>query len=164
MLLTDGKETCGGNPAEVASNLATTLKLSYGVNVIGFDVQNDERDGLAEIARAGKGKYYDAQTAAELIEIVRGLQKELEIVARPAPTASTVRLNAARLVEIQAPAIQLPQMESIYLASSGVGAMALRAQHVARSGKYGQAYASHHRSRTTDSTCGGCRSAGEPCA
>jgi Ca-activated chloride channel homolog len=57
VLLTDGKETCGGNPVEVAARLVRKLNLSYGVNVIGFDVRNDERDSLAEIARAGKGKY-----------------------------------------------------------------------------------------------------------
>ena len=69
VLLTDGKETCGGNPTEVAANLAARLHLSYGVNVIGFDVQDDERASLTEVARAGRGKYYNAQTAAELIEV-----------------------------------------------------------------------------------------------
>ncbi len=138
VLLTDGKETCGGNPAEVARGLASRLPLSYGVNVIGFDVQNDEHDSLEEIARAGKGKYYNAETAAQLIEIVRGVQEELEIVARPAPTGSTLRLSAARFVEVRFPSIQLPQLEWIYLAPAGTGAMALRVDNVARIGRYGQ--------------------------
>jgi Ca-activated chloride channel homolog len=73
VLLTDGKETCGGNPVEVAATLAGKLRMSYGVNVIGFDVQDDERASLEEIARAGKGKYYNAQTAGELAKIVKGL-------------------------------------------------------------------------------------------
>jgi hypothetical protein len=138
VLLSDGKETCGGNPIEVAATLASRLKLSYGVNVIGFDVQNEERDSLAEIARAGKGKYYNAQTAAELIEIVRGLQRELEVVARPAPLGNTLRLGAARFVEIQNPAIQLPQLDSIYLAAPGTDRMALRASNITRIANYGQ--------------------------
>jgi hypothetical protein len=138
ILLTDGKETCGGNPAEVASALARRLNLSYGVNVIGFDVQNDERESLAEIARAGKGKYYNAQNAAELIEIVRRLQKELEIVARPAPTANQVHVGTARLIEILPPAIQLPQMASIYLTRPGVDRMAIQVDNVAKIANYAQ--------------------------
>ncbi len=138
VLLTDGKETCGGNPAEVAKTLAGKLRLSYGVNVIGFDVQDDERNALAGIAHAGKGKYYNAQTASELVEIVKGLQKELQVVARPAPTGRKVLLGAARFVQIDPPAIELPALESIYLAGAGVDRMALRADHVARIDKYGQ--------------------------
>jgi Mg-chelatase subunit ChlD len=138
VLLTDGKETCGGNPAEVARTLAGNLRLSYGVNVIGFDVQDDERNGLAGIADAGKGKYYNAQTAAELVEIVKGLQKELQVVARPAPTGRKVLLGAARFVQINPPAIELPALESLYLAGSGVDRMALRADHVARIDQYGK--------------------------
>ena len=56
------------------------------MNVIGFDVQDDERAALAEVARAGKGKYYNAATAAELIDVVRGLQKELKQPVRGLPT------------------------------------------------------------------------------
>jgi hypothetical protein len=138
VLLTDGKETCGGNPAQVAAALAARLKLTYGVNVIGFDVQDDERDALAEIARAGKGMYYNAQTAAELIAVVRGLQKELQVVARPADVGTKIRLAMARTVEILPPAIQLPPLERIYLTPAGTGAMALRVDHIARTDEYGQ--------------------------
>ena len=138
MLLTDGKETCGGNPTDVASTLAGKLNLSYGINVIGFDVQDDERESLAQIARAGKGKYYNAQSAAELIEVVRGLQKELEIVAQPAPTANKIHVGTARTIKIQPPAVQLPEMGSIFLTRSGVDRLAIQVDNVARIAKYAQ--------------------------
>jgi hypothetical protein len=138
VLISDGKETCGGNPAAVAGTLAGRLKLNYGVNVIGFDVQDDERAALAEIARAGKGKYYNAQTAADLIEIVRGLQKEIQVVARPAPTGTKVKLGAARTIRIEMPAIQLPTLDAIYLSEPGTAALALRPNHIARIAKYGE--------------------------
>ncbi len=138
VLLSDGKETCGGDPAAVASTLVGKLRLSYGINVIGFDVQNDERASLTEIARAGKGKYYNAQTAAELVEVIRGLQKELEIVAQPAPTGTKVHVATARLVEIQSPSIELPQLDAIYLARPGTDRMALRADNIARISQYAQ--------------------------
>jgi Ca-activated chloride channel family protein len=139
VLLTDGKETCGGNPPEVAAALTGKLRLTYGVNVIGFDVRDDERAALAELARAGKGKYYNAQTAAELIEVVRGIQKELQVVARPAETGRTIRLGAARTVAVLPPTIQLPPMDRIFLTSAGTGAMAIGVEHIARTDKYGQA-------------------------
>jgi Mg-chelatase subunit ChlD len=58
VLLTDGKETCGGNPVEVTTALSARLRLAYGINVIGFDVREDERTALAALAQAGKGNYY----------------------------------------------------------------------------------------------------------
>jgi hypothetical protein len=138
ILVSDGKETCGGNPAEVAASLARRLKLTYGVNVVGFDVQDDERAALAEIARAGKGKYYNADTAAAMNEIFRGLQRELAVLARPAPVGNRLKLGAGRLVKIESPSIQLPKLDAIYLAPPGTGALALRVDHIARIGNYGE--------------------------
>src|SRR5207248_579537 len=56
VLISDGKETCNGDPAAEAASLARNPNLWFGINVIGFDVQEDERAALAEIARAGKGQ------------------------------------------------------------------------------------------------------------
>jgi len=66
VLITDGMETCHGNPAAEAAQLARTLQLMDGVNVIGFDIDPKERDAVKKIAQEGKGKYYDAKTAKEL--------------------------------------------------------------------------------------------------
>jgi HEAT repeat protein len=65
-LITDGVETCHGDPAKEAAELAATLNLKSGVNVIGFGIKPAERKAVEKIAQAGRGKYYDAQTAAEL--------------------------------------------------------------------------------------------------
>ena len=105
--------------------------------MIGFDVQNDERASLEGIAQAGKGKYYNAQNASELVAIVKGLQKELEVIARPAPTGKKVVIGAGRFVRIDPSAIELPPVESIYLARAGIDRMALRADHIARIENYG---------------------------
>ena len=93
---------------------------------------------LEGIAHAGKGKYYNAQNASELVAIVKGLQKELEVIARPAPTGRKVVVGAARFVRIDPSAIELPPVESIYVARAGLDRMALRADHVAQIEKYGQ--------------------------
>jgi hypothetical protein len=73
VLITDGMETCHGDPARAAEELAQTLNLRSGVNIVGFDVQPEEREAVKKIARAGKGKYYDAQTAKDLAEGLRPL-------------------------------------------------------------------------------------------
>jgi Mg-chelatase subunit ChlD len=138
VLISDGKETCGGDPAAVAAGLAGKLKLSFGVNVIGFDVQADERAALADVARAGKGRYYNAQTVAELNRALDGLRKELEVVARPAQTNVRIKLQAARTVKLLPTTVRLPEMESIYLAPPGTDRMALRVSKVARLAKYGE--------------------------
>jgi hypothetical protein len=138
VLLTDGKETCGGDPADVASRLAGRLKLHFGVNVIGFDVQSDERASLVEIARAGKGNYYNAQSAAELTEIFRGLQNEIQVVARPAAAGDRIVLNAEKIVRVQPAAIQLPPLDVVYLAPAGAGALSLRVDHYAKTPALGK--------------------------
>lgn len=78
VLISDGKESCKGDPAAEAAALALNDKLSFGVNVIGFDVKGDERESLEQIAASGKGKYYDADSAEKLEEAVAAVRKELE--------------------------------------------------------------------------------------
>jgi Mg-chelatase subunit ChlD len=85
ILISDGKETCNGDPAAEAAELSKNPKLSFGVNVIGLDVHDDERQSLEKIAEKGNGKYYNADSAAKLEEAVASLRKELESKAKPAP-------------------------------------------------------------------------------
>jgi Mg-chelatase subunit ChlD len=85
ILISDGKETCGGDPAAEAAVLAGNPKFSFGLNVIGLDVHDDERQSLEQIAAKGKGKYYNADSAAKLEEAVVALRTELEAKAKAAP-------------------------------------------------------------------------------
>lgn len=66
-LVTDGLETCGGDPAAAAAALADS-DIEGVVNVIGFDVQ-ESTDSLKEIAKNGNGKYLDAKSDATLNKI-----------------------------------------------------------------------------------------------
>jgi hypothetical protein len=65
VLVTDGMETCRGKPAQEALALMARLHLK-SVEVIGLGVNASERAGLEEIARAGKGHYYNARDAREV--------------------------------------------------------------------------------------------------
>ncbi|MDY7038224.1 MAG: VWA domain-containing protein, partial [Thermodesulfobacteriota bacterium] len=64
ILVSDGKETCEGDPCA----LVRTLKQSgvrFVMHVIGFDVTDEERKQLECIAKAGGGMYYSAKNAGE---------------------------------------------------------------------------------------------------
>jgi hypothetical protein len=108
------------------------LKLSFGLHVVGFDVQGDERASLAAIAEAGKGRYFNAQTAAELNKAIDGLGRDLEIQSKPAQTAFKIGVGRARLVKILPSTIELPPMERVFVAPVGTDRMALGIQNVAR--------------------------------
>jgi hypothetical protein len=66
VLITDGIETCGGNPVEQARRLKRS-GIDITVDVVGFDIAGGvDRRKLSAIARAGGGRYYDARTADDL--------------------------------------------------------------------------------------------------
>ena len=63
VLLTDGQETCGGDPAAVIEQLVAD-GVQVSVNVIGFAILDDElKDQFAEWAEIGNGQFYDASDA-----------------------------------------------------------------------------------------------------
>jgi Ca-activated chloride channel homolog len=64
-VVSDGLETCGGDPVEAAQDLAAT-GVKPVINVIGFEIGDDERDALEAVADAGGGSYVHASSADEL--------------------------------------------------------------------------------------------------
>jgi HEAT repeat protein len=87
ILITDGMETCHGDPAKEAASLAENEHLTFGLHVIGFDVDAKERAAVEQIAKAGKGKYYDAQSARKLQAAVAGIQKQIGDEPKAPPVA-----------------------------------------------------------------------------
>jgi len=83
VLISDGVETCEGDPCAVAGELAAA-GLNVRIHVVGFDVGDEERRQLECIATAGKGRYFDAQSAEGLRLAVAEVQAETEAVP-PAP-------------------------------------------------------------------------------
>jgi hypothetical protein len=67
ILLTDGIETCGGNPVNEAKKLvAKHAHLVGGVDVIGFACNEKESAEAAKISEAGWGAYHEAKDAEGL--------------------------------------------------------------------------------------------------
>lgn len=73
VLLTDGKDTCGGDPVKAAGDLFNSAK-KIKVYVIGIGVDSDTQKQLSAIAKAGGGVYYDASDSATLATSMKAIQ------------------------------------------------------------------------------------------
>ena len=72
VLISDGEESCAGDPCPTARKLAKSgVDLQF--NAIGLSVGSKARQQLQCIADAGDGSYYDASEASELSEAIRKL-------------------------------------------------------------------------------------------
>jgi len=66
ILVTDGEETCGGNPARTIQKLARS-GVDVRVNIVGFAVDDDKLAATFEAwSHAGGGNYFDARDARSL--------------------------------------------------------------------------------------------------
>jgi Ca-activated chloride channel homolog len=64
-IVSDGAETCGGDPIQASRDLAAK-NSSNTVNIIGFDVDSKTEDQLKAVAEAGNGEYFKADNPEEL--------------------------------------------------------------------------------------------------
>ncbi|HEV2928379.1 MAG TPA: VWA domain-containing protein, partial [Propionibacteriaceae bacterium] len=85
ILISDGEETCEGDPCPTARKLAKAgVDLQF--NAIGLAVNSKARQQLQCIAKAGDGNYYDADNTSDLEDAVRRItQRSL----RPFQTTGT---------------------------------------------------------------------------
>ena len=68
VLLTDGEETCGGDPAAEIQKLKDQ-GINATINIIGFAINDDAlKASFEEWAQLGGGSYFDAQDADQLTE------------------------------------------------------------------------------------------------
>ena len=76
ILVSDGKETCGGDPIAVLKDLETK-GFKVVVHTIGFDVDAETRRQLKAISDVSGGKYLDAANAKELGDSLKTVTKEI---------------------------------------------------------------------------------------
>lgn len=68
LLVSDGKETCDGDPIATVKRLNDSgLKIT--ANVIGFDVGGEDEKQLKNIAEAGDGDYFSVKNAQEFDQV-----------------------------------------------------------------------------------------------
>lgn len=84
VLISDGIETCEGDPCETARKLAMA-GAETRVHAIGFDVDASAREQLECIAKAGEGVYLDASNASGLNDALAEVTRVAATVVTPAP-------------------------------------------------------------------------------
>ncbi|MGI2329032.1 vWA domain-containing protein [Planococcus sp. YIM B11945] len=69
-VVSDGIETCGGDPAAAAASLNES-DIQAEVNIIGFDVDNEGQKQLEAVAKAGKGQYKSVYSESDLNDYLK---------------------------------------------------------------------------------------------
>ena len=64
-MVSDGVETCDGDPVAAAKELQSQ-SIKAKVNIIGFDVDNEGQQQLKQVAESGGGEYITVEDASEL--------------------------------------------------------------------------------------------------
>lgn len=95
VLISDGIESCEGDPCAEAAALARQ-GVGVKVHVVGFNVEEAAREQLQCIAEKGNGSYFDAQNAEGFQQALREVQHVA--AADPAPEPDPVQ--EPRLVEV----------------------------------------------------------------
>ena len=93
VLISDGIETCGGDPCAMARTAAAS-GVEMKLHVVGFDVDSEARAQLQCIAEGGGGQYFNASDtagfAAAMQEVVQVAQAEPEPEPEPEPVNQRV--------------------------------------------------------------------------
>ena len=83
ILVSDGEETCGGDPCAVARELEAA-GIDFTVHVVGFDLTQEETANLQCIADNTGGKFLEAANAEELHQAM-AVVKEVVVESAKAP-------------------------------------------------------------------------------
>lgn len=79
IIISDGEETCGGNPVYEAKRLKSVYGIDAKIYVVGYSVDYKTKYQLQSLAKAGNGSYYEARDANALNTIITNITDELNI-------------------------------------------------------------------------------------
>lgn len=80
-VVSDGVETCGGDPVAEAKMLAES-DLGVEVNVIGFNVDSEGQKKLKKVADEGNGKYANVKSTIDFQNTFQSMLEEANAVVR----------------------------------------------------------------------------------
>ncbi len=94
VLISDGVESCDGDPCAAAKAIAAA-GITAKIHVVGFDLTAKQRKKMQCIADNGNGKYFDAKNAKSLTMAMNEVQKDIAtspktIIAPSKPVANPV--------------------------------------------------------------------------
>ena len=91
VLVSDGKETCPGDPCAVAKALAQA-DAKLVIHTVGVGVDGGTREQLSCIAKAGRGMYQDAANTSELEKVVTMAAKSEAVEVKQMPASKSVEV------------------------------------------------------------------------
>jgi cell division septation protein DedD len=105
ILVSDGIETCGGDPLATVRDLSAK-GFKVKVHTIGFDVDAAARAQLEAISTATGGQYFDARSASALADSLRQVTQRALLITRDSAFGEEIRGGAtyAQAVAIKAAA------------------------------------------------------------
>ena len=102
VLVSDGQETCGGDPCATVQALKAA-GVKFVLHVVGFDVTEADKAQLECIAEAGGGKYFGAADAAALLAALQAVNQEIEQKVEQAKTVVVPQATGLGKVRIALP-------------------------------------------------------------
>lgn len=94
ILITDGIETCNGDPVAEAAAFVAASSKGRSIDVIGFDLADQESGPVSMIAKSGKGKYTEAKTGEELTTAINSVKQEMSQVLKT--TDGAIKLSSSK--------------------------------------------------------------------
>jgi len=102
ILVSDGKETCGGDPCAAVKALKAA-GARFILHVVGFDVTEEDKAQLACIAEAGGGRYFGAADSSALLAALQTVSKEIEEKVEKAKSTTVQKISGLGKVRISMP-------------------------------------------------------------
>jgi hypothetical protein len=75
VLISDGVDTCNGNPIRTAKRIREEMGIDVKIQVTGLGVDKSAKKQLKNIARAGGGNYYAADNSRQLKRCLADIEK-----------------------------------------------------------------------------------------
>jgi len=94
-VVSDGQETCGGDPVSVARSINTGRTRAI-VHVIGFGLPPADTAALQSVAKAGGGRFINAQTEADVDRALEAVREANRRAANAVRASNAISGNAAR--------------------------------------------------------------------
>lgn len=120
VLISDGKETCRGDPCEVVKELKKA-GIRFVVHVVGFDVTEEEKAQLACMAEAGGGRYFSAGDGAALRAALEAVSEEIALKVEAAKTVVVKQATGLGKLRIAFPECALASLEGFRLVRTDGG-------------------------------------------
>ncbi|MDZ7696919.1 MAG: VWA domain-containing protein [Deltaproteobacteria bacterium] len=103
ILISDGEETCHADPCGVVKSLKK-LDIKFVLHVVGFDVNDEQKEQLTCLAEAGGGRYFGATDTDSLLGALETVKQDVAQKVEKAKT--TTRKTVTKLGKLQ---VTLPE-------------------------------------------------------